>query len=186
VNDSTGEVSAGTTTVLSSTVAGATGTGIRLTFTDSGATANRTYRYDIAALDGTRVGPVATTGFVLAAANLPRPGTPIASVTLGTTTAQVALRWTALNNASVGGYEVLRCLASSGTLPTCAAGSVLSKVTGTAVNTTGTVDGRVTTTFTDSAVQRNTNYVYSLRAVGGAGTGLVGLPSVTGVRVTVR
>ena len=166
---------------------GAISRGTRLTYTDSGTTANLTYRYQIAALSGTFEGPTALTPFTVATAGgLPRPGTPIATVTLGTTSAQVALRWTALGATSVGGYQVLRCRAAIAGLAACATGSTPTPLSGNAVNTAGTVDGRLTTTFTDSTAQRNTNYVYTLRAVGGAGTGLVGLPSLTGVAVTVR
>jgi len=187
VNDTTGEISAAAPVVASGTIAAAAGTGTRMTFTDTGATVNRTYRYDIAAMNGTVAGPLATTGFTVSiTGGLPRPGTPVATVTLGTTTAQVALRWTALTNVSVGGYEVLRCRAATAGVPLCAIGSPLTKLTGTATVTAGTVDGRLTTAFTDTTAQRNTAYVYSLRAVGGGGTGLAGAPSLSGVAVTVR
>jgi hypothetical protein len=166
---------------------GAISRGTRLTYTDSGTIANLTYRYQIAALSGTIEGPTTLTPFTVATAGgLPRSTTPFATVALGTTSAQVALRWTALSATSVGGYRVMRCRAAAAGIAVCATGSTLTPLSGNAVNTAGTVDGRLTTTFTDSTVQRNTNYVYFISAVGGAGTGLVGLPSLTGKAVTVR
>ena len=88
----------------------------------------------------------------------------------GSRSAQVTVSWTlpgaAATRASIGGYEVQRCTGTGCTS--------FVKLAGTAVNSAGTVDGRATASFVDSSVARGTTYRYRLRAVGGAGTGVLG------------
>ncbi|MFM2120457.1 MAG: hypothetical protein RL722_1925, partial [Pseudomonadota bacterium] len=78
----------------------------------------------------------------------------------------IRLTWTASTVATVGGYEVQRCEGA-----TC---TNFQKVTGTAVNTAGTVDGRSNRTFDDTGLTSGTTYRYRVRTVGGAGTTYVG------------
>ncbi|MEY4754244.1 MAG: hypothetical protein RJA44_1919 [Pseudomonadota bacterium] len=169
VNGTTGRVTAGTTTtnLISNLAANST------TFTDVNAIRDAMYIYSVAAMNGTTQGPLASSGYVIAAnGGLATANRPTATRVNGV--ARVNLTWTAVTAASVGGYQVERCVSTGPTSTTCAAGSTFEKVTGTAVNTAGTVDGRNTTGFADTTVARNTNYVYRLRTVGGAGTGLLG------------
>jgi hypothetical protein len=91
-------------------------------------------------------------------------------------TARVTVNSTALATTSIGGYEIQRCTGA-----TC---TNFTKVTGTAVNSAGTVDGRATATFQDNADACGTTYRYRVRTVGGAGTGLVS-PSFSGTVLNV-
>ncbi|MEY4748770.1 MAG: hypothetical protein RIQ60_984 [Pseudomonadota bacterium] len=135
-------------------------------------------RYDVMAASGAAVGPAGSV-YTVVGANLPAANIPtVARVNL---TARVNVSWTALSTPAIGGYEIQRCNAIGAGSTLCAANSPFTKVTGTAVNTAGTVDGRATTTFADTTVARNANYVYRMRTVGGAGTGLVGA-TFSGVR----
>jgi hypothetical protein len=162
-----GSVTAGATTVISSAIA-ANAT----TFTDTANQANNTtVRYDVSALNGATVGTAASV--YTAITGLPQANQPTATRT--NLTARVTVGWTALATASVGGYEIQRCVSTGANSTTCAANSPFTKVSNPlAVLTAGTVDGRATATYTDNGVARNTNYVYRMRTVGGAGTGLVG------------
>jgi hypothetical protein len=169
----TGIVTVGAVTTLSSTVASAAApaTGGARTFTDAGGVVNATVLYDVAALSGATVGPLATVFDV--AGGMQTANRPTATATPAT--ARVTVTWTAPGTtamqASIGGYEVQRC-----TGLTC---TNFVKVPGAAVNTVGTVDGRGTLTFVDNTVARRTGYTYRLRTVGGKGTGLVGAFSPT-------
>ncbi|MEY4748765.1 MAG: hypothetical protein RIQ60_979 [Pseudomonadota bacterium] len=161
-----GSVTAGATTIISSTIA-ANAT----TFTDTvNQTTGNTVRYDVQALNGATAGPAAQA--YTAIGGLPTANQPTAARVNGV--ARVNVSWTALTTAAIGGYEIQRCVSTGAGSTTCRNTSPFTKVTGTAVNTTGTVDGRATNTFGDTTVARTTNYVYRMRTVGGAGTGLVG------------
>jgi hypothetical protein len=164
VNATNGSVTAGTATIVSSAIAANAAT-----FTDTtGLNNDVTVRYDVAALNGATPGTgatVYTTSTALPAANTPTLARSLVGVG-ATATARVTLTWTALTTtATIGGYEIQRC---AGT--TC---TNFVKVTGSAVNTAGTVDGRATVSFQDNSVARGTAYRYRMRTVGGAGTGLV-------------
>ncbi|MFM2066615.1 MAG: hypothetical protein RLZZ584_1524 [Pseudomonadota bacterium] len=168
----TGSVTIGTPTTLTNTLPANT-----TTFTDNTANANATYRYEVAARNGTTVGPVATVFAVDTLGGLPAVARPTLARALVGTTARVTVNWTAPTpGISIGGYEVQRCTGTACT--------TFAKLTGTAVNSAGTVDGRATLSFADNTVARRTTYVYRLRAVGGAGTGLVGGFSGTGTVTT--
>ena len=153
-----GTVTVGARTVLSSLLAPNT-----ITFTDTTATRDQTYRYDVQALSGATVGPqstVFTVAGALSTAN--RPSLVRSLVGTGVNaTARVALTWTTLTTSNVGGYVIERCAGAGCTN--------FAKVNGTAVNTLGTVDGRGTRTFTDTTVARATSYTYRMRAVSGKG-----------------
>lgn len=153
-----GSVTVGARTVLSSLLAPNT-----LTFTDTTATRDQTYRYDIQALNGATVGPqstVFTVAGALSTANRPTLARSLVGAGVNAT-ARVALTWTALTTSNVGGYVIERCAGAGCTN--------FAKVNGAAVNTTGTVDGRGTRTFTDATVARATSYTYRMRAVAGKG-----------------
>jgi hypothetical protein len=148
-----------------------------LTFTDNGRTVapaptkDAVYKYEVAALNGATVGPLATVYTVATAGGLPTANRPtLTRALVGTApnqTARVTVTWTApAPTTGIGGWEVQRCTGA-----TC---TNFVKLTGAAVNSAGTVDGRATLTFADNSVSRATAYSYRLRAVGGAGTGLVG------------
>jgi hypothetical protein len=157
-----GSVTAGTTAVLSQTLAANANA-----FVDTTATSGTTVQYDVAALNGATAGALATVFTVPG-------GVPVANrpnLTPTNATARVTLTWTALTTASVGGYEVQRCTGNGCTN--------FVKVPGTAVNTAGTVDGRATATFVDNTVARNTTYTYRMRAVGGGTAGAAGAVSAT-------
>jgi hypothetical protein len=163
-----GSVTIGTRSVLSSTVvAGGT------SFSDGGATRDLTYLYDVGALSGASVGPQSTV-FTVAGA-LPTANRPsLARSLVGTApnqTARVTLTWATLSQNNVGGYVIERqCTSTTNPAVTgCGANAAFNKVNGTAVNTTGTVDGRGTATFQDNTVARATTYTYRMRAVGGNG-----------------
>ena len=188
VNATTGAITAGAWTTL--TAAGAiNGSGSQGSYTDTTATANRIYMYEVAPLNGAIVGAGATSSYVLAQTNgLPRMSgfsTVTPSVVDGV--GRVVLTWAASTNASVGGYEILRC--NSVVLPLVGATAVCSNgqtKLGNATVTGATVDGRNTVTFTDTTVARNTSYVYNIRLVGGAGTGFTGQQLVLGKTASVR
>ena len=188
VNAATGATTAGDWTTLTAAPA-VNGTGGRGAYTDASAVAATTYRYEVTPLNGTNIGTEAFSGYTLAqTGGLPRMSgfsTVTASVVNGL--GQVALTWPASTNRSVGGYEITRCNAV--VLPvvgaTAACANAPTKL-GNAVLTGGTVDGRNTVTFTDTTVARNTAYVYNIRLVGGAGTGLGGQQLVLGKIASVR
>jgi hypothetical protein len=168
----TGAVTVGAPTTLTSTLAANT-----TTFTDNTAAGNATYNYEVAARNGTTVGPVATVFTVATLGGLPTVARPTLTRALVGTAARVTVNWTAPGPTnSIGGYEVQRCTGTACT--------TFAKLTGTAVNTTGTVDGRATVSFVDATVARATSYVYQLRAVGGAGSGLAGAFSATAAVTT--
>jgi titin len=165
------------------------GVGSKGSYTDTTAVANTTYMYELAPLNGAVVGAVANSPHALALnGGLPRMGginTTTASV-VGTA-GQVVVTWTASTNVSVAGYELTRC--NSVVLPILGATQVCSNAQvklGNAVNSGGTVDGRNTVTFTDTTVARNTSYVYNIRLLGGAGTGIAGPQLVLGKTASVR
>lgn len=169
--------------------AAVTGVGSKGSYTDTTAVANTTYMYELAPLNATVVGTVANSPHALALnGGLPRMGA-INSTTASVvgTAGQVVLTWTASTNASVAGYEITRC--NSVVLPILGATQVCSNAQvklGNAVNSGGTVDGRNTVTFTDTTVARNTSYVYNIRLLGGAGTGIAGPQLVLGKTASVR
>lgn len=137
------------------------------TTTDTPTALNSTVRYEVAALNGTTIGPLASVHTVTTAGGLPTAGRPTLARSLVNGAARVALSWTIPTpTTSVGGYEIQRCAGANCTS--------YAKLTGPAVNTTGTVDGRTTLGYTDTTTARGTTYSYRVRAVGGAGTGLVG------------
>jgi hypothetical protein len=153
-----GTVTVGARTVLSSLLAPNT-----ITFTDTTAARDQTYRYDVQALNGATVGPqsvVFTVAGALSTANRPTLVRSLVGAGVNAT-ARVALTWTALTTSNVGGYVIERCAGAGCTN--------FAKVNGTAVNTLGTVDGRATRTFTDATVARATSYTYRMRAVSGKG-----------------
>ncbi len=165
------------------------GVGSKGSYTDTTAVANTTYMYELAPLNVAVVGAVANSPFALALnGGLPRMGginTTTASV-VGTA-GQVVVTWTASTNVSVAGYELTRC--NSVVLPILGATQACSNAQvklGNAVNSGGTVDGRNTVTFTDTTVARNTSYVYNIRLLGGAGTGIAGTQLVLGKTASVR
>jgi hypothetical protein len=169
--------------------AAVTGVGSKGSYTDTTAVANTTYMYELAPLNATVVGTAANSPHALALnGGLPRMGA-INSTTASVvgTAGQVVLTWTASTNASVAGYEITRC--NSVVLPILGATQVCSNAQvklGNAVNSGGTVDGRNTVTFTDTTVARNTSYVYNIRLLGGAGTGITGPQLVLGKTASVR
>ena len=162
-----GSITAGSPVIASSTV-----TANATRFTDARQSANNTLGYDVAAITPTATGALATAYAVIGSmptANLPTLTRQLVGTAPNQTT-RVTVSWTApgiaVTQAPIGGYEVLRCLGA-----TCA---TFTKVTGTAVNTAGTVDGRGTLSFVDNGVVRGTTYRYRIRTVGGAGTGQLG------------
>lgn len=181
VNAADGATTTGAWSVLGS-VAGIAGTGGRGSYTDSSAVANTTYQYELAPLNGAVAGPTATTGITIATAGgLPRmTGFGTVTPAVVNNVGRVTLTWTASTNVSVSGYEITRCnavLLLGVPTPVCANTAV--KVGAGAISG-GSVDGRNTTTFVDSTVARNTSYVYNIRLLGGAGTGLSGPSLIIG------
>jgi hypothetical protein len=178
ISATTGLVTTGaTTTAIANTGAGIANTGAAGTFTDTGATRGTVYKYEVAALNGATVGtPTVAAGFTLAAtAGMPTANRPTATASIANTVRRVTVGWATLADVAVGGYEIQRCIATGAGSTTCAAGSPFNKVVNPlAVNTAGTVDGRTTASYIDSGLARNTNYVYRMRAVSGAGIPLVG------------
>ncbi len=172
-----GSVTLGATTTISSTIAANATTFLE----PNGQGNNVTRRYDVAALSGATVGPVASVYTVTTA--LPQGNTPTLLRSLAGTapnqTARVTVNWAASGTATVGGYEIQRCTVTTG-----GGCTPFVKLDGTAVNTTGTVDGRGTTSFLDTSVARGTTYRYRLRTVGGTGTGVVGTFSGTATVTT--
>ncbi|MFM2121338.1 MAG: hypothetical protein RL722_2806, partial [Pseudomonadota bacterium] len=147
------------------------------TYTDTTATRNTVYLYDVAALNGATVGALASAYTVATAGGLTAPGRPTLTRSLVNNAARVAVNWTlGAPNTGVGGFEVQRCAGVGCTS--------YAKLPGTAVRTAGTVDGRATLSFNDTTVARGTSYTYRLRSVGGAGTGLVSGFSATSTVVT--
>jgi hypothetical protein len=126
---------------------------------------NLTLSYEVMALNGATTGPSAL-AYVLTTA-LPTAARPAAA---GNGAGSIRLTWVASTVASVGGYEIQRCEVIAPAI-TC---TDFAKVTGTAVNTLGTVDGRATTAFNDTGLTSGRTYLYRSRTVGGAGTGYVG------------
>ena len=188
VDATTGIATAGNWSTLTAAAAVA-GSGSRGTFTDATAVANTTYMYEVAPLNGAVVGTAATTGYTLAlTGGLTRMsgfGTVTASV-VGTA-GRVVLTWAASTNPSVAGYEITRC--NSLVLPLVGATAVCTNTAvklGSAANSGGTVDGRNTVTFTDTTVARNTSYVYNIRLLGAAGTGISGQQLLLGKTASVR
>jgi hypothetical protein len=166
--NASGSITPVAATTLSSTVA-ANAT----TFTDTAATRDTTYKYSVAALNGATQGPLATSGFALAAAaGLPTANRPALARSLVAGAARVTVTWGAPGGTtSVGGYEIQRCTGATCTNFLKVSGST---VTAAAVNTVGTVDGRGTLTYVDTGVARGTTYTYRMRTVGGTGTGFLG------------
>ena len=188
VDAATGVATAGNWSTLTAASAVA-GTGGRGTYTDSTAVANTTYMYEVAPLNGAAAGTAATTGYTIAlTGGLPRMGGfSAATASVVGTAGRVALTWAASTNASVAGYEIYRC--NSVVLPLIGATAVCSNgqtKLGNAAVTGATVDGRNTVTFTDTTVARNTSYVYNIRVVGAAGTGIVGPQLILGRTASVR
>ncbi len=117
-------------------------------------------RYEVLALDGATLGD-SVSRYTMTSA-LPAASRPVAAANGA---GSLRITWPVTTQAIVGGYELLRCAGA-----TC---TNFVKVNGTAVNTTGTVDGRSTSSFIDTGLTSGTTYRYRLRTVGGAGTGLV-------------
>ncbi len=166
-----GSVTANPPANASTTVLAVAGTGGTRSFTDNNAAGNTTYKYDVAALNGTTAGPLALSNFTLTGTMPagPTQGTPVRSA-VGAAVSTITLNWTTSGAARVGGYEIQRC-SFVAPATTCAN---FAKLNGTAVNTAGTVDGRATASFVDNQVVIGTTYRYRIRTVGGAGTGFVG------------
>lgn len=122
---------------------------------------NLTLSYEVMAMNGTTAGTSAS-AYVLTTA-LPTAARPLAAANGA---GSIRLTWTASTVATVGGYEIQRCAGVACTN--------FAKVTGTAVNTLGTVDGRATNVFIDTGLTSGTSYTYRLRTVGGSGTTYVG------------
>ena len=132
------------------------------TFREPTALANNlTLRYEVLAVNGTTLG-ASTSVYALTTA-LPTAPRPAAAANGA---GNIRLTWAALTTASVGGYEIQRCEGVACTN--------FSKVTGTAVNTAGTVDGRATVAFNNTGLTSGTSYTYRMRTVGGSGTGKFG------------
>ena len=188
VSATNGATTVGAWTTLAAAPAVA-GVGSRGSYTDTTAVANTTYMYELAPLNGAVVGSAATSPHVLALnGGLPRmSGFSTVTASVVGTAGQVAMTWAASTNVSVGGYEIYRCnavvLPLIGATAVCANGQ--TKL-GNAAVTGATVDGRNTVSFTDTTVARNTSYVYNIRLVGGAGTGLVGPQLTLGRVASVR
>lgn len=125
---------------------------------------NLTLSYEVMALNGTTLGPSAS-AFVLTS-NLPTAARPGAA---GNGAGSIRLNWVASTVVSVGGYEIQRCEVIA-PATTC---TNFAKLTGPAVFTNGTVDGRSTTAFIDTGLTSGRTYIYRSRTVGGAGTGFV-------------
>ena len=167
----------GPITLTSAVAPGAT------SYTDNSGTGNNTtLAYDVTPIAGAAIGtPVSAYTVIgtLATANTPRLTGALVATPTGPGD-RVTVAWTAPGNgtaqAAIGGYEVQRCAGS-----TC---SNFVKLTGSAVNTAGTVDGRGTLNFVDTSVARRTTYRYRMRVVGGAGTGAVGSFSGTAILTT--
>ncbi|MEY4747927.1 MAG: hypothetical protein RIQ60_141 [Pseudomonadota bacterium] len=156
-----GSITTGSTLLLSGGVA-ANSTG----YIDTTATRDIVYRYEVAPLNGGSIGPASTVTTVSTNGGLAVPSTPSLARSVVGTAARVVVTWSSANpTAPIGGYELQRCDGAGCTN--------FVKLTGTAVNTVGTVDGRTSLSFTDNNVARTTSYTYRVRAVGGAGTGLL-------------
>jgi len=168
VNANTGLVTAGTAASVTTTAAAVAGTGSNASFTDTGATRDTMYKYTVAAQNGVTVGTAGTSAaFNLAATGLPTANRPTLTRGLVAGAARVTVSgYQPGGLTSVGGYEIQRCVGAGCTN--------FLKVTGSAVNTAGTVDGSATTSFVDTSVARGTTYTYRIRTVGGAGTGFLG------------
>ena len=170
-----GSITAGTPVIASSTVAANV-----VRFTDAPQLANNTLRYDVGAFTATTTGALANAYTVIGdmptANRLTLTRAPTSAVLARTNPITVTLNWTApVNTTQIGGYEVQRC-----SVALC---TNFTKLSGTAVNTAGTVDGRTTLSFVDNNVARSTLYRYRIRTVGGTGTGQFGAFS-TPVNVT--
>jgi titin len=155
-----GSISQSAATTLSSTLAAGTSS-----YSDLTATASAVYLYDVAAMNGATVGALASGYTVAATGGLTAPSGVTLTRALVGTAAQVTVRWTlATPNTAVGGFEIQRCVGA-----TC---TTFAKVSGSAVNTAGTVDGRATLSFVNTGLARATTYSYRVRSVGGGNTGL--------------
>jgi hypothetical protein len=140
-----------------------------LTFREAaGAVTNPgSYRYVVTALNGAIVGAPATVQTVIG--GLPTVGNPTLTRGTAPNQARVTITWARQNVTAVGGYEIQRCQGAGCTS--------FTKLTGTAVNTDGTVDGRGATanlSFQDDTVVRGTTYRYRIRAIGGGKPSAVG------------
>jgi FtsP/CotA-like multicopper oxidase with cupredoxin domain len=122
------------------------------TYADATAAANAVYQYQVEALNGATVGPVASV-VVPTATTLAAP-TQLASGGGATKTALI-LKWQASTNALVTGYAIQRCL---GTATTCTAAS-------TAWVSVGMVAGRNTVKYTDAGLVTKTSYSYRVKSV---------------------
>jgi hypothetical protein len=155
VNATTGAISAGATTIVSSTVAplATPATGGAMSFTETNNQGNNvTVRYDIQALSGATVGTASSVYAITTA--LPTVATPTTAAIAG---GGIRVNWTASTTTTVGGYEIQRCTGAG-----C-----------TNFTTLTTVNGRNTATFADTtATTVGTTYRYRMRAVGGVGTGV--------------
>lgn len=164
-----GSITAGTPVIASSTVAANA-----FRFTDTPQSAKATLLYDVGAFTATTTGALAKAYTVIG--GLPTvtqqalTRSPTSAIRALTNPTTVTVRWlvpgTAAAQAPIGGYEVQRC--------SLAACTNFTKLTGTAVNTAGTVDGRSSLHFVDNNVARLTVYRYRIRPVGGAGTSQLG------------
>ncbi|MEV0457125.1 endo-1,4-beta-xylanase [Catellatospora methionotrophica] len=132
------------------------GTSTSATFSDTGLSANTSYRYQVRARDAagntsaaSSAVTVTTTGGGTGDTQAPStPGTPTAS---GVTSSGVTLSWTAsTDNVGVTGYDILRAPGTSG-------GSFAQVGTST------------TTSFSDTGLSASTSYRYQVRARDAAG-----------------
>ncbi|MEY4748768.1 MAG: hypothetical protein RIQ60_982 [Pseudomonadota bacterium] len=168
VSATTGAVTAGATTIVSSTIAplATPATGGAMSFNESTQQSTDVLiRYDVQALNGATPGAAAQVYAITAAL----PNLAAAPSTGNVVGGGIRLNWTALTTATIGGYEIQRC----------------TGVGCTNFTTLTTVNGRNSTTFTDpTATTAGTTYRYQMRAVGGVGTNVTpGAFSGTATRV---
>ncbi len=123
------------------------------TYVDTSIGANAVYRYEVGAVNGTTVGPVAL-AFTATATSI----TGATGLTSGgaATTSSIALQWQQSTNALVTGYQIQRCVALTTSGCTAAAGTWTSLPM---------VAGRTTQKFTDAGLATKTSYAYRISAV---------------------
>jgi hypothetical protein len=136
------------------------------TYNDATVAANSIYRYDVAALNGTVLGSVASTVATTATAIEGATGLLAGAVT----TTSIGLQWQKSLSTLATGYQLQRCVAMTTTSCTTTAGTWV---------TLPLIAGVETTKYTDSGLATRTSYAYRISAISAATTPpLVSAPTV--------
>ncbi|MBO3744457.1 fibronectin type III domain-containing protein [Streptosporangiaceae bacterium NEAU-GS5] len=130
------------------------GTATNATFTDTGLTANTTFRYQVRARDAAgNLSAVSNTvtATTSATTDTQAPTTPSGLAASGTTSSSTNLAWTAsTDNVGVTGYDILRAPGTTG-------------------GTFAVVGTSTTASFTDGSLSASTTYRFQVRAKDAAG-----------------